>query len=65
MKLGTIERAFQLARTGNHPHCEAIAAQLRSEGYESVANHFASALLKKQLLLICREAIAAPEAVEV
>lgn len=54
MTIGTVERAFQLAQTGQYERCAEIAVQLRLEGYDSVTNHFLSDTLKKQLLHACR-----------
>lgn len=51
-----MERAFQLARTGEYEQPAQIARELRFEGYEAVTNHFGSVSLKKQLIAECRRA---------
>lgn len=51
-----IERAFQLARSGEYEQAAQIARALRLERYESVASHFGSASLKRQLVAECQRA---------
>jgi hypothetical protein len=53
-----LERAFELARSGEHSRCATIARRLSLEGYEQVNNHFTSNLLRKQLLAACHSALA-------
>jgi hypothetical protein len=51
----TVERAFQLARSGSFKNVEDIKKQLRREQFESIEAHL-SAGLRRQLLALCRAA---------
>ena len=53
--IGTIERAFQLARTGACHSVVEIRHRLHSEGYEGVHGHLNGSTIQRQL----REALAA------
>ena len=44
-----IERAFQIARSGDCTTMECVKRQLRGEGYSSVEAHFGGASFRKQL----------------
>ena len=46
---GIIERAFELARSGSCQSVNDIRAQLRAEGYSSIAEHFAGTSIQRQL----------------
>ena len=52
-RISVLERAFELARSGEYQQCAPIARQLQREGYEQVARHFDSPSLKRQLLAAC------------
>jgi hypothetical protein len=54
----TLERAFELARSGDYLHLADITKQLRAEGY--AVNQLEGGSLRKQLRLICTEAQARP-----
>lgn len=54
MKIGLVERAFQIARTGLCSSCDEISERLRREGYIEVEEHFFSPKLRRQLTAICR-----------
>lgn len=45
----TIERAFDLARSGEFPTTEDIRRRLKDEGFLHVDEHFRSPSLRKQL----------------
>jgi hypothetical protein len=47
--VSAIERAFQLARTGEYPTIELIKKQLSREGYAQVELHLGGLLIKRQL----------------
>ena len=49
MTVGVIERAFELARSGEYRSLEELKRRLSREGYESVASHLAGRLTKGQL----------------
>jgi len=49
-QLGTVVRAFELARSGACHSVEDIRRQLKSEGYSSYQEHLSGKLIKKQLL---------------
>jgi hypothetical protein len=46
---GTVERALELARSGEYLHLDDLKRRLRQEQHESVEMHLSSASLKKQL----------------
>ena len=50
----TLERAFELARTGDYQRVADISKQLRSEGYD--LSQLEGDGLRKQLRLICMKA---------
>jgi tRNA G26 N,N-dimethylase Trm1 len=52
----TIERAYQMARSGECRSLEEIAIGLRREGYEAVAAHLAGASIRRDLRQICAQA---------
>jgi hypothetical protein len=45
----TIERAFELARSGNHRSIEDIRRQLTREGHSGIYGHLSGSLIRKQL----------------
>jgi hypothetical protein len=47
--VGTIERAFQLAKSGTCHDIGDIRLQLEKEGYPGVPQHLSGPLIKKQL----------------
>ena len=51
-----IERAYQLARSGEYATVSAIKAQLKSEGYVSVERHLQGASILHDLRRLCAEA---------
>ena len=52
-----VERAFELARTGDYSNMDAIKRALEKEGY-GVADrsHLTGSSLSRQLSLLCRQA---------
>lgn len=58
-QLSTVERAYQLARSGTCRSVEDIRRQLTSERYESVQAHLSGASIKRDLLALCKAATAA------
>lgn len=56
MSLGTIERAFELAQSGHCTTVDDIRRQLKGEGFAQVDAHLAGAMVRKQLLDLCRQA---------
>jgi len=55
-----MERAFELARTGEPATIAELRRRLRREGYEQVDFHFAGKLTQKQLLGLIASAAPAP-----
>ena len=55
---GTVERAFQLARTGSHSEISDIVATLKRERHDAVEAHLAGPAIRKAL----REALQGSEA---
>jgi hypothetical protein len=53
---GVIERAFELARTGDYPTNQSIVAQLRKENYSGTEGHFSGQALRAQLRRLHDEA---------
>lgn len=58
----TLERAFELARSGGCASVQDIRRRLKSEGYDQVEAHLAGPSLGKQLRRLCEEARKAAEA---
>lgn len=53
MRLTLLERAFELAGTGQFGGAHAIAQQLMREGYMDVRRHFEGHALRQQLRRLC------------
>lgn len=58
-QLSTVERAYQLARSGSCRSVEDIRRRLTAERYESVQAHLSGASIKRDLIALCKAAIAA------
>ena len=56
MQLHTLERAFELARTGECISVDDIRKRLKAEQYSQVDAHLAGAAVRRQLLDLCKEA---------
>lgn len=52
----TLERAFDLARSGGYSSLQDIRRQLKSEGFDQVEAHLAGPAIGKQLRRLCEEA---------
>ena len=50
-----IERAFELARTGEFAVLKTLERALWAEGYSRCSTHLSSPSLRRQLRTICRE----------
>lgn len=50
----TVERAYQLARSGESETIEALADRLAIEGHDDVEEHLSAPSLRKELLGLCR-----------
>jgi chitinase len=50
----TVERAFELARSGECRNVAEIERQLKAEGFDGVAQHLQGAAIKKQLRELCQ-----------
>lgn len=55
-QMGTVERAFELARGGACHNVSDIRHQLKAEGYSSYEEHLAGLSIKKQLLALMKPA---------
>ena len=55
-KLTTLERAFELARTGEFSGISEIKARLAKEGYEDAAGQLYGPSLRRQLSTLCAAA---------
>ena len=51
---GTVERAFELARSGICRNVEDIRKQLRREGYSDIMSHLSGPAIRKQLADLIR-----------
>jgi hypothetical protein len=52
----TIERAFELARSGEYQSIQDLERQLRSEQYEAVPQHLQGPSIRKELQALMRAA---------
>jgi hypothetical protein len=55
-QLSTVERAYQLARSGSCRSIEDIRRKLSAERYDSVQAHLSGASIKRDLIALCKEA---------
>jgi hypothetical protein len=55
-RLGIIERAFEIARSGEVQEFEEIPRTLINEGYADVHQQLGGASIRKQLRELCRDA---------
>ena len=51
----TIERAYELARSGTCESVNDIRAQLKREGHDAVEGHLSGPTIGRQLRTLCRE----------
>jgi hypothetical protein len=56
MEVGTVERAFQLARSGQFEDVIKLEKALHREGFEAARMHLGSPGLRAQLSALLREA---------
>jgi hypothetical protein len=56
MTQGTVERAFQLARSGKFSTVEQIEKVLRQEHYTYAQEHLSGTLIRKELRAVLRAA---------
>ena len=56
MSLNVVERAFEIAESGDCGSVEELKRLLKSEGHGSAAAHLASPSLRKQLAALIRQA---------
>jgi hypothetical protein len=54
-RLGTVERAYQLAKSGQCTRLDDIRSRLIHEGYEAVQQHLGAPSLRRDLTRLCRE----------
>jgi hypothetical protein len=57
-QLSTVERAYQLARSGTCRSVEDIRRRLTAERYESVQAHLSGSSIKRDLIALCKAAAA-------
>lgn len=57
-RLSTVERAYELARSGRCHSVDEIRTTLIREGYEAVQAHLTGPSIKKDLAALCRAAAA-------
>jgi hypothetical protein len=55
-RLSTLERAFEMARSGEFDSAKEIARSLVQEGFDQVAPHLSGPSIKKALSVLCIEA---------
>ncbi len=56
MKKTLIERALELAATGDYARIDHIERKLNAEGYTDVASHLGAPTLRRQLRLVAQDA---------
>jgi hypothetical protein len=56
----TIERAYELARSGDCATVDEIKTKLQAEGYESVWQHLSAPTLTRTLRRLCEAAVKKP-----
>jgi len=56
MQLHILERAFELARSGDCNSIDDIRRRLKAEQYSQVDAHLSGATVRRQLLGLCKEA---------
>ena len=54
--MNTVERAFDLARSGECASIDELQRRLNREGYSLAPSHLASPTLRKQLIALIKEA---------
>jgi len=59
--LSTLERAFELARTGEYDNLNDLRAKLKAEHHDQVDAHLAGPSIKRQLMRLCEESRAAAQ----
>lgn len=64
LRLTTIERAYQLAKSGDCATVSEIKARLRSEGYSDVAGQLYGPTIQRSLRQLCAAAQPAPAPAE-
>ena len=57
-RLSTVERAYELARSGRCHSVDEIRTMLMREGYEAVQAHLTGPSIKKDLAALCKAATA-------
>ena len=58
----TVERAYQLAKSGDCATVDDIKARLQAEGYSSVWQHLSAPMLTRTLRGLCASAAKKPQA---
>jgi len=56
----TVERAYQLAKSGDCANVDDIKARLKAEGYPSVWQHLSAPMLTRDLRGLCAAAVKKP-----
>jgi hypothetical protein len=56
MRMGAVERAFDLAKSGHYRSVSEILRRLPIEDREAVEAHLAAPDARRQLILLCSEA---------
>jgi hypothetical protein len=52
--LSTVERAFEIARSGVSPSIDDLKRRLKREGYDSVDAHLTGSSIKRELTLLIK-----------
>jgi hypothetical protein len=53
---GTVERAFELAKSGTCANVNDVRARLSQEGHEAVQQHLSGPSLRRDLARLCKAA---------
>ena len=57
-RLSTVERAYELAKSGRCRTVDELRTMLIREGYEAVQAHLSGPSIKRDLAALCRAAVA-------
>lgn len=60
-RVPTVERAYQLARSGEYTNVAELKAKLKAESYGDADAQLAGPFIRRQLTKLCNEAVSAKQ----
>ena len=63
-RLSTVERAYELAKSGTCADLNQVKRRLQDEGYGSVGPHLSASLLSRELRALCKAACSQTDSFE-